>query len=209
MVSGDAGTPTREERWEQRLALPVLVAALASVPATFLTVLDGAPATAGRVVNVLSGVVLLGEAVILLVVAEDRRAWVRSHLGLLLMTAAVVVAVVLAVGPVQVLRLVRTVGALRVLRAGRMVKAARRLRDRLGLRGWPSSVFAAAAGVLAAVFVGLVLADPTSESRSLLSFVVGTVSTPVVVISSVLAGALLGVATWLLARDSGSGPDAG
>jgi len=32
----------RYERWEDRLAWPVLIAALASVPAVFLTLLDGA-----------------------------------------------------------------------------------------------------------------------------------------------------------------------
>ena len=191
----------REERWRQRLALPVLVAALASIPAMFLTVAGGAFGTAGRIVDILSGLVLVTEVVVLLVVAESKRAWIRDHVGLLVLTGAVAVAIVLAVGPVQVLRLVRTVGALRVLRAGRIVKAARNLRARAGLTGWPSHVFAISAGLLVAVFVGVVLSDPTSRSRSLLSLLLGTVSTPVIVVTSLTAGALLGVATWLLAQD--------
>jgi CsoR family transcriptional regulator, copper-sensing transcriptional repressor len=199
---------SREERWQDRLAVPVLVAALASIPAMFLTIAGGVLGTAGQVVDVASGAVLVAEAVILFVVAENRRAWVRGHLGLIALTVLVVVAVVFAVGPVQVLRLVRTVGALRVLRAGRIVRAARALRGRLGFTGPLSHVFAVGAGLLVALFVGVVLADPTSQSRSLLERVVGDVSTTVVVVSSVLAGLLLGVATFLLARDQGSGADA-
>ena len=199
---------SREERWQERLAVPVLVAALASIPAMFLSLAEGALGATGRVVDVASGVVLVAETLILFVVAENRRAWVRGHLGLIALTLVVVVAVVFAIGPVQVLRLVRTIGALRVLRANRILKAARAVRGRLGLTGRLSHVFSIAAGLLVAVFVGVVLTDPTSLSRSLLGAVVGDVSTTVVVVSSVLAGLILGLATFLLARDPGSGADA-
>jgi hypothetical protein len=182
----------------------VLVAALASIPAMFLSIAEGVWGTAGRVVDVASGVVLVAETVILLIVAEDRRAWIRGHLGLIAFTLLVVAAVVLAIGPVQVLRLVRTIGALRVLRAGRIVRAARALDDRTGL----ARALSAGAGLLVAVFVGIVLADPTSRSNNLLELVVGQVGTTVVVLTSVLAGLVLGAATFLLARDRGSGADA-
>ncbi|TWH73574.1 hypothetical protein JD78_02098 [Modestobacter roseus] len=200
---------SREERWERRLALPVLIAALASIPAMFLTFAGGTLGTAGRAVDVLSGLVLVAESVVLLWVAEDKRAWIRGHRGMLLLTGGVLLAIVLAVGPVQVLRLIRTVGALRVLRAGRIVRAARVLAARIGLAGRGAHLFAGIAGTLVAVFVGVVLADPTSQSRSLLTAVVGPISTPVVVVLSVLAGALLGGATYLLARDSGEGDEDG
>ena len=199
---------SREERWQDRLAVPVLVAALASIPAMFLTVADGALGTTGHVIDILSGAVLVAETLILLLVAEDKRRWLRGHLGLLALTAAVVVAIVFAIGPVQVLRLVRTVGALRILRAGRIVKAARALGARHGLTGWFTQALAAGAGLLVAVFVGVVLSDPTSRSRSLLTAVIGDVSTPVVLVLSAVAGILLGVATYLLARDPGSDADA-
>ena len=199
---------SREERWQGRLAVPVLVAALASIPAMFLSIADGALGTTGRVIDVASGAVLVAETVILFAVTENRRAWVRGHLGLIALTVVVVVAVVFAIGPVQVLRLVRTIGALRILRAGRIVKAARAVRERLGFTGRFSHVFSVAAGLLVAVFVAVVLADPTSVSRSLLEGVVGEVSTPVVVAGSVVAGLVLGAATFLLARDRGSGADA-
>ncbi|MGY1986877.1 hypothetical protein ACI792_11685 [Blastococcus sp. SYSU DS0669] len=199
---------SREERWQERLAVPVLVAALASIPAMFLTVAEGTLGTAGHVVDLASGAVLVAETVILLAVAEDKRAWIRGHLGLIALTVAVVVAVVLALGPVQILRLVRTVGALRILRAGRIVKAARSVGDRMGFTGRLAHVAAAGAGLLVAVFVGVVLADPTSRSRDLLTAVLGDVSTPVIVVLSAVAGVVLGVATYLLARDPGAGADA-
>ena len=199
---------TREEHWQERLAVPVLVAALASIPAMFLTLAQGTLATAGHVVDVLSGLVLVSETVILFVVAENKRAWIRGHLGLIALTVAVVVAVVLALGPAQVLRLARTVGALRVLRAGRIVKAARSLSDRMGFTGRLGHLAAAGAGLLVAVFVGVVLADPTSRSRHLLTSVLGNVSTPVIVVLAGVAGVVLGAATYLLARDTGSGTDA-
>jgi hypothetical protein len=199
---------TREERWQERLALPVLVAALASIPAMFLTVAEGALATAGHVVDIVSGVVLVAETVILFVVADSKRAWIRGHLGLIALTVVVIVAVVFALGPAQVLRLVRTVGALRVLRAGRIVRAARSLSARMGFTGRLAHAAAAGAGLLVAVFVGVVLADPTSRSHDLASAVLGDISTPVVVALSGLAGVALGFATFLLARDPGAGPDA-
>ena len=199
---------TREERWQERLALPVLVAALASIPAMFLTVAEGTLGRAGHAIDAVSGAVLVAETVILLVVAENRRAWIRGHLGLIALTVAVVIAVVFALGPVQVLRLVRTVGALRILRAGRIVKAARAVGLRRGFTGRLSQVLAVTAGLLVALFVGVVLADPTSRSRDLLTAVLGELSPPLIVVLSGAAGVLLGGATYLLARDPGSGADA-
>lgn len=200
---------TQEERWHERLAVPVLVAALVALPAVFLTLLGGAWAVTGQVVDILSGLVLLGETVVLFLAAADKRDWVRGHVGLIALTLLIVGAVIFAIGPVQVLRLVRTVGALRILRARRIVRAASELRERLGWTGRFSHVFAVVAGLLAAVFIGLVLADPTSSARHVLHWMVGgSVSTAVVVLASVIAGALLGGATFLLARDRGSGADA-
>jgi hypothetical protein len=199
---------SREERWQERLALPVLVAALASIPAMFLTVAEGTLGTAGHVIDLVSGAVLVAETVILFIVAEHKRAWIRGHLGLIALTVVVLVAVVFALGPVQLLRLVRTVGALRILRAGRIVKAARSVGLRHGFTGRLAQALAAGAGVLVAVFVGVVLSDPTSRSRDLLTDVLGTVDTGVIVALSAVAGIVLGAATYLLARDPGSGADA-
>jgi CsoR family transcriptional regulator, copper-sensing transcriptional repressor len=186
-----------EEHWEQRLALPVILAALASVPAVFLTLLDSPYDTVGNVVNWLSGAVLVAETVVLFAVSRDKREWIRRHKWLLLLTVAVILGVVFAIGPVQLLRLLRVFGALRLVRAGRIVKAARIMRDKFGLTGQWSKVAYAAAALLVAAFVGVVLADPTSRSRELLDRWLGGTSQ---VVLSVLAGAVLAVATFVVVR---------
>lgn len=196
MVEQDPGRDP-EEHWEQRLALPVIIAALASVPAVFLTLLDSPYDTVGNVVNWLSGAVLVAETVVLLAVSRDKRDWIRRNRWLLLLTVAIVISVVFAVGPVQLLRLLRVFGALRLVRAGRIVKAARIMRERLGLTGRWSKVAYAGAALLVAAFVGVVLADPTSRSRQLLDQWLGGTSQ---VALSVLAGAVLAVATFLVVR---------
>lgn len=191
----------REQQWEERLALPVLLAALASVPAVFLTLLDDPAETVGSVLNWASGAVLVAETVVLFAVSRDRVAWLRRHVWLVLLTVVVVLAVVLAMGPVQLLRLLRVFGALRIVRAGRIVKAARVLRERAGLTGRWGRALPVAAGVLVAVFVAVVLADPTSRTRQLLQSWFGEdVTGQLGVVLVLLAGAALAGATFVVAR---------
>ncbi|ANS78784.1 Permeases of the major facilitator superfamily [Serinicoccus hydrothermalis] len=197
---------SREEEWEERLALPVLVAALASVPAVFLTLLAEPYSTVGTVANWLTGAVLVAETVILFAVAEDRRAWLLRHWWLVLLTLAVVAAVVLAVGPVQLLRLLRVVGALRLVRAGRILKAGRLLQQRSGLSGWWARVPMMLATVLVAVFVAVILSDPTSQSRILLSQALGSTASTLL---TILAGLVLAVATFVVLRRRGQLSDDG
>ncbi|WP_238335785.1 hypothetical protein [Serinicoccus kebangsaanensis] len=188
---------SREDAWEERLALPVLVAALASVPAVFLTLLAEPYSTIGTVTNWLAGGVLVAETLILFLVAEDRKAWLARHWWLVLLTVAVVVAVILAVGPVQLLRLLRVVGALRLVRAGRILKAGRLLQQRAGLTGRWERVPMMLATVLVAAFVAVILADPTSQTRILLSQALGSTASTVLTIT---AGLLLAVATFVVLR---------
>jgi CsoR family transcriptional regulator, copper-sensing transcriptional repressor len=184
----------RAERVASRLSVPVLVAALASIPATFLTLLDGGYQTAGTALNALSGAVLVAETVVLLAVAEDKRAWVRDNRWLVALTLAIVIAVVFAIGPVQLLRLLRMVGALRIVRVRRIVKAGRIIGERHGLdRRWErvatGLVTAAVAG-----FVGIVLADPTSQTRQLIDGAAGRFGA----LAAVLAGVLVAAATYVV-----------
>lgn len=191
----------RYERWEERLSGPVLIAALASVPAVFLTLLDGTAEVAGNVVNWISGAVLVAETVVLGVLSRDKRQWVHDHRGLLLLTAIVIPGVVLAVGPVQLLRLVRVFGALRLVRARRIFRAASELRDSAGLTGWTSKVISVVAALLVAAFVVVVLADPTSRSRELAESTLERIGgTPLLVAAVLLAGGLLAAASWIVAR---------
>ena len=197
----------RADRVAQRLALPVLLAALASVPAVFLTLLDDPYESIGTGLNTLSGMVLIAETVVLFAVADDRLAWLRRNRWLVVLAVAIVPAVAFAVGPVQLLRLtrvahaIRMVGAVRIIRVGRIVKAGRILRERAGLDARWQRVVAMIATLLAAAFVGITLADPTSASGGVLRSAVDVVGVPGIL----LAGLLLGGATYLVRTNRRSG----
>lgn len=187
-------TVDRADRLAERLAVPVLVAALASIPATFLTLLDGAWAATGSALNLVSGGVLVAEAVVLYVVAGDKRAWVRRNRWLVVLALLMVPAVVLAVGPVQLLRLLRLVGALRIIRVRRILKAGQIIRERHELDHRWSRAVTWGLTLLAAGFVAVVLADPSSTSRAWLESVTARVG----VLGVLVAGLVVGVATYVV-----------
>lgn len=191
----------RAERWEQRLAIPVIIAAAVSIPAVFLTtVTEGTSATVGTALNWASLTVLTGESVLLFILTGDRIQWLRRHKWPLLILAVAVPAVIFAFAPAQALRLVfrlvRFVGALRVLRAGRIIKAGRVLAHRIGWEGRWRYLPILAGSVVAAVFVGIILNDRSSTTRDLLERITGW---PRAVLA-VLAGAILAAATFLVLR---------
>lgn len=160
------------ERVEARLAIPVLASALVSVPAVFLTTAGGTAALIGTVLNWLSLSVLVGESVILLWVSRDLMLWVRRYRAHLLVLAATVPAVVFAVGPVQILRLLLSLGAFQVFRAGRILRAGRIIRSKFSLRGRRGTWLLVGMTMLAAVFVAIVLSNPDSRSREVISWVI-------------------------------------
>lgn len=195
-------TDTRQDRaasLEQRFTVPVVLAALAAVPAMFLTSMEGPPAVAGNVVNYASLAVLTAESVVLFVLAGDRRQWLREHTFMVAVALATIPAVLLAVGPVQVLRLVRFIGALRVLRVRRIIRAGSILRRRAGLTGPMGTTVVVIATLLSAAFVASVLADPTSSSRRVVDQTLERLGVaPVVVAGAILAGAT--VVVWRARR---------
>lgn len=198
--------PDRADRVAERLAIPVLLAALASVPAVFLTLFDEPYATIGNGLNALSGAVLIAETLVLFAVSEHRLAWLRRNRWLVLLTVAVVPAVLFAVGPVQLLRLtrvaqaIRVVGAVRIVRVARIVKAGRILRERAGLDARWQRLVAVGVTLSAAAFAGIVLADPTSASGGALRSMVSMVGIPGVLV----AGAVLGAATYVVRTNQGA-----
>ncbi|MEX2486923.1 MAG: hypothetical protein WD377_04830 [Nitriliruptoraceae bacterium] len=194
MTTTEAPPRDRADRVADRLAVPVLVAALASVPAVFLTLLDQPWATIGAGLNAVSGGVLVAEALVLFALAEDRRAWLRRNRLLVALALVLVPAVIFAIGPVQLLRTLRVFGALRIIRVARIIKAGRILRHRHGHRhGWRRAV-GVGVTLLCAGFVAVVLADPTSTSRQLLDGAVDRVGW----IGTVFAGAIIAVATFIV-----------
>lgn len=193
----------RADRVAERIAIPVLIAALASVPAVFLTLLDQPYETIGTGLNTLSGAVLIAETLVLLAVSENRWAWIKRNRWLVLLVLAIIPAVVFAIGPVQLLRLARVVGALRIIRVKRIFKAGKLVRERAGLNRTWERVIGVAVTVLCAAFVAVMLVDPTStqqlnqlQSESQDAF--GNVVNRLGWIGIALAGVILFAATYIV-----------
>ncbi|SDS25572.1 hypothetical protein SAMN04489751_1594 [Brevibacterium sandarakinum] len=198
-MTEDSKAAAREQRWQARLAVPVLVAALVSIPAVFLTFLSEPWSDAGRVINLLSGLVLVGETLILFLVTPSKKSWFKRHLWLVVLTVLVVIGVVFALGPVQLFRIIRLVGALRILRTGRIIKAGRLLSGRISGR-W-NRLAALGVSILVAIFVAATLADPSSTVREILRGVLPFDFGPIAVIVS---GLVLAGATFIVLFDRGS-----
>lgn len=184
----------RSTRMQQRFAMPVLLAALASLPAVFLTLFDDPARTAGVVLNTLSGAVIVAEAVVLLALSRDKLEWLKQNRLLVLLALLVVLAALFAAGPLQLLRLLKVVGALRIVRVGRILTAGRILRERAGLNSVWQRIVGVGMTLLVAAFVALVLADPTSYSRQILSGAVAWLG----VTGAILAAVVLAIATYVV-----------
>lgn len=185
-----------ESRYQERLATPVLLAALASVPAVFLTLFDDPYATIGLIVNWLSGAVLVCETLVLLAVSTNKLTWLKENWLLVALTLAVVIGVVFAIGPVQLLRFARVFGALRIVRTGRIVKAVRIIRESDEFDSRSANIVSIVVGTLAVVFVGVVLADPSSTARHLIDRWVSPVMAVGLII---MAGLIIAAATFIVA----------
>lgn len=185
-----------EERWESWLVWPVLIAALVSVPAVFLTLLDEPFEMIGHVGLWLASVVLIFETVVLFLVSPKKIDWLRRNWWLVGLTVLVIVGVVFSIGPMQILRLLRSVGALRVLRAKQVAKAGHSLQKSSSSRGW-RMLGTLLATVVVAAFVVVALIDPESPARTFLDDLVGE---DWAVVAAIGAGILLLGATYLLVR---------
>lgn len=196
---GEASDETIEElqdRWETRLAWPVLIAAVISVPAVFLTLLDEPFELIGHVGLYLATAVLVFETVVLFLVSPKKIAWVLRNWWLIGLTVATILAVVFSIGPMQLFRTVRGVGALRVLRAKQVAKAGESLakKGKSRRRRWFGQILAT---VVVGAFVVLALVVPESEARSSLQNYVGEEGVP---FAAAAAGLLTVVVMYLLVR---------
>jgi hypothetical protein len=192
---------SRARALERRLALPVLVCAVVSVPAVFLGMWgEGRWAEIGHRVNWLAGLVLWAEWILLIALAENKLGWLRSHKWSTFVAAVTLPAVVFALGPTQLLRLLRTAGTLRLLRVTRIIEAGGVLRRRMGLTGTRGAVVAVATTALSAVFVTAILLNPDSASRRFLSALPENFEPWQVVLTLVLLGSATAVILYLRRR---------
>jgi CsoR family transcriptional regulator, copper-sensing transcriptional repressor len=187
------------QKIEDRADVPVLVAALTSVPAVFLTMTSGIWAIVGSVLNTASGVTLVGESVLLLLVSGERLRWIREHRTELMLAVATLPTVVLFVGPVQVFRLLIFLSAVRLLRVRRILGAADVISRRAGLpRRHRKLVLLAVTGV-ATVFVAVVLLDPKSISHHVAEWVSRHIGLAPAIVTALLV-VLVVIGAWLLDR---------
>ncbi|MDO5493439.1 MAG: hypothetical protein Q4F53_07505 [Nesterenkonia sp.] len=185
-----------QERWETRLAWPVLIAALLSVPAVFLTLLDEPWEAIGHVVLYAVSAVLVFEATILFLVSPEKIAWLRRNWWLVGLTIGSILAVIFSIGPLQLFRMLRSVGALRVLRAKQIARAG----ESLGKAGtwWRALLGKVLATVVVGVFVVIALIDPDSPARSTLENLVGEDGA---ILASIVVGLIAMGGMYLLVRD--------
>ncbi|MGH8878700.1 MAG: metal-sensitive transcriptional repressor family protein [Stackebrandtia sp.] len=160
-----APAETLTERIERRLTVPVLVAAVVSVPAVFLAAWgSGGWAITGIVIDALAGALLWFEWIILLLLAENKREWLKRHRWTLLIVVLTIPAVVFALGPFQLLRIVYSIATLRVLRVRRIISAGRVVQRRLELSGLTKVILAIGVSALCLVFSAVLLFDPNSDT---------------------------------------------
>ncbi|MFX0537736.1 hypothetical protein ACQBAT_10215 [Ornithinimicrobium sp. Y1847] len=186
-----------KERWENRLAWPVLIAALVSVPAVFLTLFDEPFETIGHIGLYAVTVVLVLETVVFFLVSPEKIAWIRRNWWLLGGSAAAVLAVVFSIGPLQLFRALRSVGALRVLRAKQVARAGESLgsSDKGNKRRILGKVLAT---VVVGAFVVIAMVDSDSEARVFLTDLVGE---DLAIAAAWVAGLVTVVGMYFLVRD--------
>jgi hypothetical protein len=131
MAAIDPQIDPRGARWEERLHTPVLVAAWASLPTVFLYFSDLGEAWEILAVALSWTIwaVFLAEAVIMLSLVADRRAWIRGHLfGLFILIATLpllthVLEALLAARALSALQGVRVLQVLYLAKAGKLLKS--------------------------------------------------------------------------------------
>jgi hypothetical protein len=120
----------RGARWERRLRVPVLTAAWLALPTVFLyfSKLEGALEVVTLSMAWSIWVVFLVEALVMLAVVRDRRAWLRGHLFSIAILVATfpllthVLEALLAARVVSAVQAVRVLQVLYLAKAGKLIK---------------------------------------------------------------------------------------
>jgi hypothetical protein len=138
MAGIDPHIDPRGARWEQRLHWPVLIAAWVALPTVFLYFAEKSGWLEILVVVVSWGIWLtfLTEAVIMLTVVANRRAWIRGHLfglAILVMTLPALTHILeglLAARALSSLQGARVLQVLYLAKAAKLLKSAQVLRTK-------------------------------------------------------------------------------
>ncbi|HIV57361.1 MAG TPA: hypothetical protein H9902_05325 [Candidatus Stackebrandtia faecavium] len=186
----------RAARVEQRLTVPVLLAALISVPAMVASVWGtGAWAQAGVIVDWLAAMVLWLEWAVLFLLADRRWNWLLRHKWTLMVALLTIPALVFALGPSQLLRLVYMTSTLRVLQVRRVFKSASVFSRRLHLRREGKLALFGISTVIAGSAAALILADPNAGAWRLLQFLQRNVG-PALILALLAIAMIVGTLLW-------------
>lgn len=173
MAGIDPARDPRGARWEARLRRPVLAAAWLALPTVFLYFSKLGPGGEAAVLAVawLIWLVFLVEAVVMLAVVRDRRAWIRGHLFSLAILIATFPLLAKALEALLAARAFSGLYAVRVLQALYLAKAAKLIKGLLIVRregsGPRHPVLLAAGGLLAtATLVGIGRRVVTGEKET-------------------------------------------
>ncbi len=130
MVPNATPARTREQRWERWLQVPMLIASLAVIPLVIIAADSFSPEVEriGRILNWGTWLMFVAEIVIMLIVTDDRRRWLRTHPAELIAT---VLSPPVLPGPLQAFRILRV---LRLARLAVTVQMLRRFLSPDGLR---------------------------------------------------------------------------
>ena len=162
MAGIDATRDPRGARWEARLRRPVLAAAWLAIPTVLLyfSSLEGWVAVLAVTLAWTIWLVFVAEAVIMLSVVADRRAWARGHLfGIAIVLATFpllthILEGLLAARALSSLQGLRMLQVLYLAKAAKLIKSAMILR-RSGAAPRHPALLSAAAIVGAAALVGI------------------------------------------------------
>ena len=160
MAGIDPSVDPRGARWEKRLEGPVLTAAWLALPVVFLSfsTVDGPWATVTVLAAWVIWAVFLAEAVIMLSVAADRRAWARGHVFGLLVLAVTFPLLTKLLEALLAARALTSVQGLRILQVLYVAKALKILKSVLIVKGKgraPRNPVAVAIGCLALAVVAV------------------------------------------------------
>lgn len=191
------------DRTERLLTWAVLVAALASVPATYWHSSKGSMHDIGLLMGWLIWLVFATEVVIMLVTSDEPRAWMRGHQFELFVTITSFPLLLDLPGMRQLIGVFPLLGSVKLLKALKILKLAKvfKLLHSSSLAGWLVRVASVAAGLVVLGLVGSMVSHEKIKSPSdgvdyladEVSDVLGAGSTVVVL---AMIAALFGAVEW-------------
>lgn len=190
-------------RAEKVLTWAVLLAALASVPATYWHSSKGSMHDVGVVMGWLIWLVFAAEVVVMSIVSDDPRAWMRGHQFELFVTVTSFPILLDLPGVRELIGVFPLLGSVKLLKALKILKLAKvfKLLHASSLAGWVVRIVSVAAGLVVLGLVGSMTSHKKLESpghgvkylADEVSDVVGTGSTVVVL---AFVAALVGLVEW-------------